>query len=174
MTTATDTRPTTTAEVVAYLKAHGDEIRHTSSFFPSFEAVEVLARAKELQVPGCGFFLFGLSDGEVLLLTPEVGMGAARYGWSDVHPFEVVRVVSDKCIEIRAMHAEGGLKKGAEFMPGGFVGHYPNQERDQEWTLTSNPEATVVRIRLNNRGRWMHKTERFSVGTAVKFRDYNF
>lgn len=31
---------------------------------------------------------------------------ANRLGYSDVEPFEVVRVVSDKCLEIRGMEAE--------------------------------------------------------------------
>lgn len=29
-----------------------------------------------------------------------------EYGYTDVEPFEVIRVVSDKCVEIRAMKAE--------------------------------------------------------------------
>ena len=36
-------------------------------------------------------------------LIPTTDRFANRCGYSDVHPYEIVRIVSDKCIEVRAM-----------------------------------------------------------------------
>lgn len=58
--------------------------------------------------------------------------------WSDVTPFEIVRVISDKTIEVRQMDYEGG-KDGLE------MGH-------QSWVISSNPNQPTTRIRLTKKG----------------------
>lgn len=98
---------------------------------------------------------------------------ANHYGFSDVTPFEIVRVVSDKTLEIRQMKAERG-QWSPEWVIGGFVGRVTNQ-RDQQWTMTSDETAPIERIRLNKRGEWRNERGRFSLSTTpLKFYDYNF
>lgn len=99
---------------------------------------------------------------------------ANQYGYSDVYPFEVVRVVSDKTIEVREMDAERDESIKLEWAPGGFAGHCINQ-RDQKWFIKSNPENPVFRIRLGKQG-WKDKHgRRFGLSdNPVRFYDYNF
>ncbi len=159
------------SEVVAYLQAHG-AIKWTEFNTPSSNDQKVFEGAK--LVPSEKYRIRIIKGGRVLELTPVVGMGATLCGWTDRHPYEVVKVVSDKCLEVRAMHAEGGLKKDHTFLRGGFVGHIVDQHSAQEWVVTSNPEAPVIRIRLGAKG-WKDKNgQTFRVGDATKFHDYNF
>ena len=99
---------------------------------------------------------------------------ANHYGYSDVTPFEVVKVVSGKTIEIREMDAERDESVELEWAPGGFAGHCINQ-RDQKWLIKSNPENPVIRIRLGKQG-WKDKHgRRFGLSDKpVRFYDYNF
>ena len=99
---------------------------------------------------------------------------ANRIGYSDVNPFEVVRVVSEKCLEIRAMDAECDKSVELQFHVGGFAAHCSNQH-DQKWFIKSNPENSVVRIRLGKRG-WKDKYGNdYSLNDEpIKFYDYNF
>jgi len=101
---------------------------------------------------------------------------ANRYGYSDVEPYEIVRRVSDKTVEVRAMNAvrsNPGIDMG--FAPGGFLGHFADQDR-QEWTITSNPNARIIRIRLRKDGRWYDSYDnRYGLSAKPdKFYDYNF
>ncbi len=101
---------------------------------------------------------------------------ANQLGYSDVSPFEVVRHVSDKTVEIRAMNAvRSNPTESMGFQAGGFVGHFADQER-QRWEITSNPEARVFRIRLQKDGKWRCKHgNRYALSERpVKFYDYNF
>jgi hypothetical protein len=98
---------------------------------------------------------------------------ANELGYSDVNPFEIVRQVSGRTLEIRALHTER-----AEWTPdvhvGGFCAHISNQ-LDQRWTITSDPTAPVVRIRLGARGWKDSNGNRFSLNAKpVKFYDFNF
>lgn len=99
---------------------------------------------------------------------------ANHYGYSDVNPYEVVRVISDKTIEIREMDAERDESVKLEWEIGGFCAHCSNQ-RDQKWFIKSNPENQVIRIRLGKQG-WKDKHgRRFGLSDQpVKFYDYNF
>ena len=100
---------------------------------------------------------------------------ANQIGYSDVNPFEVVRVVSDKTIEIRAMNAERDESFKLDFVPGGFSAHCVNQA-DQKWFITSDEEAPVIRIRLSKNKGWCDKHgQRYMLADAPrKFYDYNF
>ena len=99
---------------------------------------------------------------------------AIRFGYSDVHPFEVVRRVSDKTIEVRAMSAKIDPEWKPEFVAGGFAAHCVNQD-EQRWIIESDEEAKVVRIRLGKRG-WKDKNgNQYKLrDKPVKFHDYNF
>lgn len=99
---------------------------------------------------------------------------ANHYGYSDVNPFEVVKVISDKTIEVRAMDSEQDPSWVPNWRVGGFAGHCSNQQ-EQKWFIKSNPENPVVRIRLGKRG-WKDKHGRkFGLSEQpVRFYDYNF
>ena len=56
---------------------------------------------------------------------------ANHIGYSDVNPFEVVKVISDKTIEIRAMDAERDDSVKLDFIPGGFSAHCANQSEQK-------------------------------------------
>jgi len=101
-------------------------------------------------------------------------------GYSDVNPFEVVAVVSENCVEVRAMDAVAVHKpEDLEFQPCGFLGHHANQ-RAQKWDIQPNPEARVVRIRKSaakrKAGQWFDKHgNRYAPAAAPrKFYDFNF
>jgi len=100
---------------------------------------------------------------------------ANHLGYSDVNPFEVVRHVSDKCIEVRAMEAERDFQPN--IVPGGFAGHCTNNtESEQKWKITSNPDNPVRRVRLHKNGQWKdsHGNRYQPANAPRKFYDYNF
>ena len=98
---------------------------------------------------------------------------ANMIGWSDVHPFEIVRVVSDKTIEVRAMIAEKDPEFKPDFIPGGFAGHCVNQD-DQTYTYKSCDEGQVLRVRLGKKG-WKSAMGKHVISEQPrKFYDYNF
>lgn len=100
---------------------------------------------------------------------------ANRLGYTDVEPFEVVRVVSDRTVEVRRMAAELAADWRPEFAVGGFAGHCVNN-RDQRWNIASDETAPVVRLRLRKDGNWYAASgEKFSMADEPrKFYDYNF
>ena len=100
---------------------------------------------------------------------------ANHLGYSDVNPFEVVNVVSDKTIEVREMNTVRDDSIKLEFHVGGFSAHCSNQH-DQKWTITSDETAPVIRIRLSKNKGWKDKYgRRFQLADQpVKFYDYNF
>lgn len=99
---------------------------------------------------------------------------ANMYGYSDVEPYEVVRRISDKTIEVREMDAERDDSVKLEFHVGGFAAHCSNQ-REQKWHITSNPDNRVIRIRLGKNGWKDAHGRKFNLSDKpVKFYDYNF
>ena len=100
---------------------------------------------------------------------------ANHIGYSDINPFEIIRKVSDKTLEIRAMEAEKDDSVSLEFIPGGFSAHCVNQI-DQKWKISSDEKNPIIRIRLSKNRGWQDKYgRRFSLADAPrKFYDYNF
>jgi hypothetical protein len=101
---------------------------------------------------------------------------ANRTCYSDVEPFEVVKRVSERTLEIRAMNYErANPDDDLGFAPGGFFGHCARQDR-QEWTITANPDAPVFRIRLQKNGQWRDEGgDRYQLAEKPRrFYDYNF
>lgn len=95
-------------------------------------------------------------------------------GYSDVNPYEVVRRVSDKTLEVRAMNAERDPSWNPDFVPGGFFGTVVNQS-EQKWVITSDENGRVVRIRLGKQGWKDAHGNRYQLSDEpVKFYDYNF
>lgn len=105
----------------------------------------------------------------------HVGKFANLIGYSDVSPFEIVRVVSEKCIEVRSMNAELDPTWKPEFVTGGFAGHCHNNNQ-QRWVITSDSEGHTFRIRLRNDGHWYSAFgSRFQLSDEPrKHYDYNF
>jgi hypothetical protein len=99
---------------------------------------------------------------------------ANHLGWTDVDPYEVVRVVSEKTIEIREMDTERDESVTMNFVAGGFSAICTN-DRDQKWHIKSNAENPVIRIRYGKKG-WKNKHGRkFVLANAPhKYYDYNF
>ena len=108
---------------------------------------------------------------------------ATMIGYTDRSPFEVVKVVSDQTLEIRAMKAERNPNWYPEWVAGGFSAICTN-DNEQEWIITSAPKATVFRIRKqkkvwNVNGRptqyWTHQGQKFLLADEpYKYRDMNF
>ena len=99
---------------------------------------------------------------------------ANRIGYSDVEPFEVVRVVSPKIIEVRAMKATLDPSWKPEMHPGGFVAHCSNQHQ-QRWDIVSDETSPSLRLFLRKDGYFYGFGSRFKLEDAPrKFYDYNF
>jgi hypothetical protein len=112
---------------------------------------------------------------EALRAAPRVGAYANRKLWTDVDPFEIVKVISEKCLEVRPMGAVLNPEWKPEFYAGGFFGHTANNH-SQEWIYSRQPEAATIRIRKHKNGTWKDSSGmRFNISlTPCKFHDYNF
>tara|TARA_R100001082_G_C4348960_1_gene153646 strand:- start:833 stop:1405 length:573 start_codon:yes stop_codon:yes gene_type:complete len=94
---------------------------------------------------------------------------------SDVDAYEIVKVISDKTIEIRRMETTHSCKN-LEVSLGGFAGHVNNQEQ-QEVTYESDDQAPTFRIRRkrNSLEMWTLNGSRFRLNTKpYAFYDFNF
>jgi len=95
-------------------------------------------------------------------------------GYSDVTPYEVVRVISEKTIELREMDAELLVGQKPDFTAGGFVGHCTNQ-RSLRYDIKSNPTNRVIRARLRKSGGFHSEMGKHILSDKpVRFYDYNF
>lgn len=88
----------------------------------------------------------------------EVGMGASGTYWTDMTPYEVVRVVSAKTIDIRELDVE---ITGGDWL-------------DPEYKLMSNDERPIVRARLGKMGWKLSCGKKIYVGHARYYRDPSF
>lgn len=99
---------------------------------------------------------------------------ANHCGWSDVHPYEIVRVVSDKTIELRAVDAELHPEWKPKTEVGGFFGHTVNNG-SQKWLYQSNESNPVFKARLRKDGYFHSKRGRHVLSKEpYKFYDYNY
>lgn len=99
---------------------------------------------------------------------------ANLHGYTDIYPYEVIRVISDKTIEIREMKSELDPSWKPEMIPGGFAAHCINQN-DQTYTYSSNDQVQTIRMRKRKDGRWYSAFGRHVLSDAPKrFYDYNF
>lgn len=100
---------------------------------------------------------------------------ANRLGYTDVEPFEIIRHISSKTIEIRAMNAVLSPDFKPNIVPGGFAGHCTNNN-EQKWIITANEFAPIIRIRKHANGRWQDaNVNRYNLDTKpIKFYDYNY
>lgn len=93
--------------------------------------------------------------------------------YTDIQPYEIVRLVSVKTMYVRPMIAmQGEWEK--KVAPGGFCCHVINQD-DQKWSIVSDPNADRIIIRKQKDGSWKSKNGRHILSsTPRKFYDYNF
>lgn len=103
--------------------------------------------------------------------TTKIRKYCSRFGYSDVHPFEVVRVISENCVEVRALDTVQINPEALEFHIGGFAAHCSNQHA-QRWEYISNPENKVFKIRKSAKG-WERGRIRM-YDEPYKFYDFNF
>lgn len=76
---------------------------------------------------------------------------ANKIGYSDVEPFEVVKTISESCLEIRQMNAQLAIP-ATMIAPGGFVGHFDNGS--QKWNITSESQNPAFKIKMRKDGNW--------------------
>ena len=99
---------------------------------------------------------------------------ANMHGYSDIQPFEIVKVISEKTIEVRMMSAVLDPSWKPNIIPGGFAGHCVNQQT-QKWIYTSDESAPVIRCRLRKDGYFHSAYGKHVLAEAPrKFYDYNF
>lgn len=97
-----------------------------------------------------------------------------RIGYSDIEPFEVVRVISSKTIEARRMKAVQDPSWKPVCIPGGFFAHCTNNNT-QRWVITSDESEDVIRLHLRKDGKYYCNGEKYSPATEPKkFYDFNF
>lgn len=106
------------------------------------------------------------------MISTENKLYANHILYSDINPFEVIRKINDKTMEIRRMSSE--LIKIPSSEVGGFCAHYNNSE--QKWNITSNESNDVFKIRLHKNGSWYDSYHNRYVlsDTPIKHYDYNF
>ena len=94
-------------------------------------------------------------------------------GYSDITPYEIVRVISDKTIEIREMDCEK-LPWKPDWHEGGFSGHLANQD-EQKWDIKSNEENSTIKARLRKDGYFHSEVGKHYIEKSPrKFYEYNF
>ena len=99
---------------------------------------------------------------------------ANESGYSDMYPYEIVKVVSENTIEIRPMDTERDDSVELKWVSGGFAGHCVNQAQ-QKWFYKSNPDNSVRRIRRRKDGYFYNHCNRVYLAQEPrKFHDYNF
>lgn len=105
----------------------------------------------------------------------EIKAYANNHGYSDVHPFEVLRTISPICVEVRQMRTVQ-TRFPKEFIPGGFVGHYVDNYGGQDYDYFQDETQPVIRIRFSKAKRvWQGSHGRFYMNDKpYKHYDYNF
>tara|TARA_R100000655_G_scaffold97187_2_gene140005 strand:- start:3587 stop:4087 length:501 start_codon:yes stop_codon:yes gene_type:complete len=90
--------------------------------------------------------------------------------WTDVEPYEVVRVISDKTVEVRLMDTIQ-TKRPEAFVVGGFAAHCIDNH-NQDYKYISNDKNPTKRIRKGKKG-WGNGKYQMS-DYPFNFYDYNF
>ena len=89
----------------------------------------------------------------------EAGMGATGRYWTDCYAYEVVRVISDKTIEIRRLKAE--RVPGTDWL-------------DEDYNYYIDENASVERVRKFKYGWKTKDCMKVSIGHAKEYRDPSF
>lgn len=99
-------------------------------------------------------------------------------GWSDIEPFEVVKVCTENKVVIRSMQAERAEGWKPEIVSGGFAGHCTNNnDQRKAWDISSDEGGYLVTIRWSKaKLRWQcaDGSRYFMSDQPVKKYDFNF
>ena len=100
---------------------------------------------------------------------------ANLYGYSDVHPYEVLAISkSGKQITIRAMKAERDPAWQPDFDIGGFSAHCSNQS-DQRWMIESDSDGHTMKAHKRADGDFWGAYGRHRIDAKPRrFYDYHF
>ena len=102
---------------------------------------------------------------------------ACRVVGTDILPFEIIRKISDKTIEIRQMDAGLDPNWRPKWVnTGNFIGAECVNNFEQKWIFKSNTDYTVFRIRKHKSGFWRDANgNRYKLSDIpIKFYNYNF
>lgn len=104
-----------------------------------------------------------------------IGTGATFIGWSDRAAYHVVAIsASRRTLTLARATAKLDPTWKPIVAPGGFVGHCLNNN-EQRWLIEENPNGDRVTVRLHKNGQWRAANgNRYSIGEAREFHDYNF
>lgn len=93
-------------------------------------------------------------------ITLEQAVYANQKLFSDTYPFEIVRKISDKTIEVREMKAVL------------IEGDYDNQS----WKYNSKENNPIIKLRLRKKGGWKDKRGiRYNLDVEpMRYHDYSF
>lgn len=160
---------------VADLEANYETLRDTwrASRYADNEAYKAMMTAERKMNQAkrdCGFYK---------MLAGDAPLYANQHFYTDVEPWEVVEIRTDRLLIVRPMKAtiKAEAKKALQesFVPGGFVGHFDNYA--QEWDFTSDTTAGTAEVRRHKDGTFhlAGDSTRFHLATEPrKFYDYNF
>jgi hypothetical protein len=114
-----------------------------------------------------------------LITLPKIYMN--RMCYTDIEPYEVVRINTVKNITIRPMKSvetqESKAARIASFIPGGFCGHTDNSV--QQWDITSDEtidEKDYITVRMHKDGRYYDAQGGVYImsKTPTRYYDFNF
>lgn len=95
---------------------------------------------------------------------PEVGMGVTEMCYTDRHPYEVIEVIDDRHIIVRALSWKRIDNNGLS--------------ECQEYEYFSNPEASPIKLFLTKKGTWRERypsghlgCNGFAIGFAERYYD---
>tara|TARA_R100000808_G_C2154113_1_gene164851 strand:+ start:354 stop:722 length:369 start_codon:yes stop_codon:yes gene_type:complete len=105
-------------------------------------------------------------------LKPEVGMYCNQFGYSDAHPYEIIKVSdSGKTLTIRSMESKLDPTWKPEMVAGGYSAHCVNNN-SQKWIIKSDAKGYTLKVRLGKKG---YSKGTFRVGlNPIRHYDYNF
>jgi len=147
--------------------ALAEEEKYTAKFF---------AKQKAVNLTDAKYFKMVEENTKFRIAsTTKTFTHASQYGYSDVHAYEILKVISDKTLEVRELSATHNIKHLKTYV-GGFSGHVENQH-NQKVTYETNENAPVIRIRRNkhDENKWSSQGQRFTLETKpYAFYDFNF
>lgn len=109
--------------------------------------------------------MMNLLRGNSKPLEPEIGMGVTYLGWTDRHPYTVIKVISPTRIVIQADSYKRVDKNG--------------QSESQQYLFTPNPKGEVITLSKRKDGRWREvgkdlRSSIYQIGERSKYHDYSF
>lgn len=98
-------------------------------------------------------------------VVPVVGMGVTYCIGSDRYPYEVVKVVNDRTLQLREMDFRRTDNNG--------------MSESQTYDITPNPARSSITVTLRKNGRWCQKGQPmnsggYSLGHARAYQDPSF